>query len=200
MKRVKLEKLLEDENLLNEFIKEMSEGAVSIIPTDTLYGFAVAANNPLGVQRVYEIKGRDNNKPLILFLHHKKELVEMGFDISLEGKKLLAEHWPGALTAIFPRPDSHLISAFTFDNIGVRIPKHYLLLDLLSKLPIKLLTTSANRSGTEFNKSLELMEKEFGSEMDWLIDGGELEEVTPSTVVDLSSFPYKVLRQGKIAL
>ncbi len=200
MKRVKIEQLLSDANLLREFCAEVQNGAVVVLPTDTLYGFAVDASNSAAVARVYQIKSRSDKKPLILFVHAISELCELGFASNPEMWQRLEVFWPGALTAIFPAPSHRLLSAFTFGSIGVRIPDHAALLQLLQRLPFKLLTTSANRSGDPSDVDPDNIAREFASEVDWLLDGGVLTDGLPSTVADFSFSSPKILRQGKIKL
>jgi L-threonylcarbamoyladenylate synthase len=200
MQRVKIDSLLTQPQLLHQFATDMAKGAVAIVPTDTLYGLAVAAHSPKAVEKLYQIKGRDGGKPLILFLHHQRELAALGYELDEELRRLLSKYWPGALTAVLPRCEHEQVSAFTFSKMGIRVPQLGSLLSLLEHLPLRLLTTSANRSGLEPSCSADELAAEFAGEVDWLVDGGDLVESEPSTVVDFSVFPYKVLRQGKIAL
>ena len=74
MKRIKINELLDNKTLLKQFCEDMKNGAVAVIPTDTLYGFGVSFNSPEAVQKVYNIKNRDARKPLILFLTHTSEI------------------------------------------------------------------------------------------------------------------------------
>ena len=92
------------------------------------------------------------------------------------------------------------MSDFSFPTIGVRAPNHKELLELLEYLPVKLLTTSANRSGAPSDIDPDVIEDEFSNEVDWLIDDGILPSGVPSTVADFTSYPPKILRQGKIII
>ncbi|MDD3145947.1 MAG: L-threonylcarbamoyladenylate synthase [Candidatus Riflebacteria bacterium] len=200
MKRVKIGQLLADQSLLHEFFADVRAGAVVVLPTDTLYGFAVDAGNAEAVARVYKIKSRSDHKPLILFVHDIDEIAGLGIDVSSEARRLLEKFWPGALTAVLPAVQHPLISAFAFKNIGIRIPDHFELLQLLARLPGKLLTTSANRSGEPSDVDPDNIAAEFAGEVDWFLDGGLLTECVPSTVADFSVLPPLILRQGKIKL
>ena len=200
MKRIKIRDLLNNKIILSEFCESMKNGAVAVIPTDTLYGFAVSYNSPEAVSKVYKIKNRDARKPLILFVTHTNDLEKLGLKASVKAKELIQKNWPGALTAILPRPQSGQLSNFGFPTIGVRVPAHKELLELLDCLPIKLLTTSANRSGAPSDTNPDNIEKEFGQEIDWLVDGGSLPSGIPSTVADFSFMPPKILRQGKVVI
>ena len=200
MKRVKIEELLSDERLFHQFCRDLKNGAVAVVPTDTLYGFAVAADCEKAVERVYAIKNRSGSKPLILFVHEFGELDKLGFEADSETLENLKKHWPGALTGILRAPASPVIRAFTFAKIGVRIPDHDLLLQILARLPFKLLTTSANRSGDPSDRNPDCVAEEFADEVGWFLDGGLLPEALASTVADFTVTPPIVLRQGKIKL
>jgi len=200
MKRVNIKQLLADSVMLGQFYDDLDAGAVAIIPTDTLYGFAVAAHLPDAVARIYAIKNRDARKPLILFLNAIEQLAQNGFDLSPDLLPVLQKHWPGALTAILHKPEHQHLRAFTFAKLGVRIPEHQQLLTLLSGYQHKLLTTSANRSGEPSDCDPGKLAAEFAGEIDWLIDGGILKPSLPSTVADFTVEPPLILRQGALKL
>lgn len=200
MKRIKIKDLLYDKNSLNQFCKDIENGAVAVIPTDTLYGFAVSFNSKEAIEKVYKIKNRDSRKPLILFVTDVKELDKLGLKANEESKTIINDNWPGGLTAVLKKPSNGELSDFSFPTIGVRAPNHKELLELLNYLPVKLLTTSANRSGAPSDTNPDNIAKEFSNEIDWFIDDGVLPSGVPSTVVDFTSFPPKILRQGKILI
>lgn len=198
MRRIKIKDLLADEVALKEFCSDMKNGAVAVIPTDTLYGFAVSYNSKEAVEKVYKIKNRDARKPLILFVTKVEELDKLGLQTTAENKTIINNNWPGGLTAVLQKPSTGKLADFTFPTIGVRAPNHKELLKLLDILPVKLLTTSANRSGAPSDTNPDVIVKEFSNEIDWLLDDGILPCGIPSTVVDFSVKPIKILRQGKI--
>lgn len=200
MKRIDIAQLLTDQALLQKFYNDLDNGAVAIIPTDTLYGFAVAAHLPAAVARIYAIKNRDARKPLILFLDKIEQLTQTGFELTSELEQNLRRYWPGALTAILHKPDHQHLSAFAFEKIGVRIPAHAQLQQLLSGYQHKLLTTSANRSGEPSDSYPANLAAEFANEVDWLLDGGILKPSLPSTVADFTISPPAILRQGSLQL
>ena len=200
MKRIKIKNLLEDKNTLNCFCNDMQNGALAVIPTDTLYGFAVSFNSKEAVEKVYRIKNRDSRKPLILFVTNVEELAKLGLETTEEYKRIIQSNWPGGLTAILKKPSTGELAGFAFPTIGIRAPNHNNLLKLLDILPVKLLTTSANRSGAPSDTNPDVIADEFSSEIDWLIDDGVLPCGIPSTVVDFSVKPFKILRQGKVRI
>lgn len=200
MRRINIHNLLEDKNTLKCFCEDMQNGAVAVIPTDTLYGFAVSFNSKEAIEKVYKIKNRDSRKPLILFVTDVKELDNLGLKANEESKTIINANWPGGLTAILQKPSKGELSGFPFPTIGVRAPNHKELLEILDYLPVKLLTTSANRSGAPSDTNPDNIAKEFENEVDWFIDDGILPSGVPSTVADFTLYPPKILRQGNIKI
>lgn len=198
MKKVSIDQLLQDPVLQQEFCASLIQGEVAVIPTDTLYGFAVSAASAAAVEKVYRIKSRDSRKPLILFLDSSEKLAQLGIRPDSRQQAILDQNWPGALTAIFARPDNEKIPAFTFPTLGIRVPAHARLLQLLQLFPGLLLTTSANRSGLPSDVDPQKIAAEFADEVAWLIEDGCLSPSSPSTVIDLSVEPYRILRQGAV--
>lgn len=202
MKRINIADLLNSSELLNEFYSDMKNGSVCVIPTDTIYGFAVDASSDSAVKRVYEIKRRDETKPLILFLSAIQELLKLKIKIPCSFYEILDSVWPGALTAIFNKDmNSEQISAFHYSTIGVRIPAHNDLLKVLGHYKGYFLTTSVNRSGQKSLVNANDIEKEFYKEIDWLVeDDKNVKGGPPSTIIDLSRASYKILRKGEIEI
>ena len=198
MNRVSIGKLLEDEELLQRFFIDLKTGSVVIIPTDTLYGFAVDASNHEAVASVYHIKNRSEKKPLILFVDSVKRLIDLGAELSFDQKSLLEKFWPGALTAVITKPEADEICAHSYKTLGVRIPGHSGLIELLKSYSGKLLTTSANRSGLPSVTDPDELFREFFSEVDWLVEDNLKADGTASTVIDLTCSPFRILRQGKV--
>lgn len=197
MRRVAIRDLLGNSILFGEFCRDLANGSVAALPTDTLYGFAADGNVPSGVDSVYSIKGRREEKPLILFLSSFEALGSLGIKPGKEAEKLLRRHWPGALTAVFSCPPG-LLRAFYHPTIGIRVPKHPCLLELLGLYPGKLLTTSVNRSDSPPVSDPGEIERQFSREIGWLVDDGPLPCSEPSTVADFREFPPRILRKGKI--
>lgn len=198
MKRIQIDQLLKKTDRLQEFFKEMKNGAVAVIPTDTLYGFAVDSNSVEAVSRIYQIKNRSEQKPLILFLDSHTKLDKLKIEQTQEQKAILQKYWPGALTAIFPKPECDGLLGFSYPTIGLRVPGHSGLLELLKSYPGMFLTTSANRSGQPSSSDPESIFSEFCQEIDWLIEDGEMAEGIASTVLDMTASPFKILRMGAV--
>jgi len=199
MIRTTIRTLLDNRSAFDGFVTTMKNGGVAAIPTDTLYGFATDADSVAGVEAVYRIKGREETKPLILFIDHIDRLREIGITPSSQALEILAKHWPGALTAVFPL-NGRPLAAFSHPSLGIRIPAHNDLLALMSAYPGHLLTTSANRSGREPLGDGDAIEREMGDELDYLFDEGELKPSEPSTVIGLDTWPPRVFRAGRVRI
>ncbi|HNW33626.1 MAG TPA: L-threonylcarbamoyladenylate synthase [Candidatus Ozemobacteraceae bacterium] len=197
--RLSIPELLKSDDLWRTFVSEMKRGAVAALPTDTLYGLAADAHSSEGVRAIYEAKGRGEEKPLILFLPDVAGLVKLGIEPEPRVRRILERHWPGGLTAIFPICGKPL-QAFDHPTLGVRIPAHAELLRLLARYPGVLLTTSANISGKPPLPDAASIASLFADHVGWVLDGGRLEPSPPSTVADFSTWPPRILRQGKIAI
>ncbi len=191
--------LLGNAAVWSRFVDDMKAGAVAALPTDTLYGLAADADSVEGVKAIYRAKGRGEEKPLILFLPDSTALEGLGVAPDGRVRRVLDENWPGGLTGVFPIAGKPL-AAFEYPTLGIRVPDHADLLRLLRTYPGRLLTTSANRSGEAPLSDAASIADVFSGRVAWILDGGRLAPSLPSTVIDFSSWPPRVLRQGAVRL
>ncbi len=179
-------------------IDVLRKGGVVAVPTDTVYGLVSDARNPDAVQRIYEVKRRPKDKPLVLFPHHSMDLREVA-EIGDDARKLIDAFWPGALTVVLKATGSAPGLLVSRGKIGMRVPRHPLLEDLLSELEFPLASTSANISGSPPLHTKEEVEKYLGGRIDLIVGERALGQL-PSTVIDLSGERPIVLRKGAISL
>lgn len=168
------------------------EGAVVLIPTETVYGLIARAGDKKAEERIFELKHREKAKPLGWFIGDWRKLPEYG--VKLEGmpEKLAAEYCPGALTIIAPADNS---------SIGFRVPDYPLLTRLLAVTGVPLVQTSANASGMPNARGCDEALAQLCGEVDCAVDGGIFEgELMGSTVVDATGKQIKILRQGSVDL
>ncbi|MFH0793787.1 MAG: L-threonylcarbamoyladenylate synthase [bacterium] len=172
------------------------EGKIVAVPTDTVYGLAVDATNKAAVERLYNLKGRDPRKPLALLIHNLSLIRDLlgPFPSSLEEN--LESLWPGALTVVFRRRGKALLHIPPIETLGLRVPDHNVTLALISVLGRPLATTSANFSGQHPHLEAERIEKEFGDAVSLVLDAGPSPGGVVSTVIDVSSEPFRILREG----
>jgi L-threonylcarbamoyladenylate synthase len=176
--------------LVSEAIKVLNKGGVIAFPTDTVYGIGCNAFNEKAINRIYGLKKRKRNKPLILFVGKKSEIGKYAY-IPTAAKSLIKNFLPGALTIVFR--SRHKAPLIEYNStISIRIPSAEPILTLLKQYNRPLATTSANIEGEKPAAS----HKDLKLTADFVIPGTAAQ--IPSTIVDVSSKCIKVLREGKI--
>ena len=176
--------------------KELS-GKVLCFITDTVWGVGVMVdeNIELGLTKIYEMKKRDLNKPLAVLVDSVDTFKEH-VHITHEMEQLFSK-WPGALTLIFSKKDDFFHKVTTTNTIGIRIPDCNVTLDILKYIG-PCATTSVNISSNEPLNDLNLIDFYFHQYIDYLVTDLAFQSKKSSTVVDVSKFPFKVLREGDI--
>jgi L-threonylcarbamoyladenylate synthase len=176
----------------------LRNGGVVAIPTDTVYGIAVALGRAAGVERLFEVKARPPDKAVMVLVDALAQVA--GWVELSPAANALSTLWPGGLTLVLPlRPGAPLPAALTAGTqaLGVRIPKHDVpraLARAVGPLP----TTSANPSGAPEARSAQEVLATLGERIDLIVDGGPSAGGVPSTVVDCSAGQPRILRAGAI--
>ena len=171
----------------------LENGEVIVYPTDTLYGFGVDATNTDAIHRLNRLKGRIQPLSIVLeSVEHIHDFAEFQGEIESEVNNL----FPGAYTVLLPA-ESNELSPFVQNgssNIGVRIPDHFFPVKLVKMLGKPIITTSINRHGNDPLNDVTQVEIDFPN-----VDIFEDSSHTPSkgsTIVDFSTSPPKVIRDG----
>jgi L-threonylcarbamoyladenylate synthase len=175
------------------------DGGVIAFPTDTVYGLACDSTNKKAVERIYQIKGRSDNKPLPLLIDGMKSFSMLIRNIPPGVINMLEDLWPGALTVILPKSSGMLSAVSSGESIGIRVPDCIVTLSVISMVARPLAVTSANPSDLPPATSAEKVEEYFGRNIDMILDGGESTGDAVSTVLSLLEEPYKILRQGTLS-
>ncbi len=180
----------------NELVDLLATGAVGVMPTDTIYGLVASAANPKAASRILEVKGRPL-KPGTLIAANIDQLVELG--IKARYAKAVETYWPGPVSAVLPMgPELAYLHSNAF-SLPVRIPDHKELLRLLEKTG-PLITTSANLPDQKPAATVQEAEKIFGDKVDFYVDGGDLSDRPPSTIIRIVDDAIEVLRQGAVKI
>jgi L-threonylcarbamoyladenylate synthase len=187
------------QTILSQLSTDLQSGAVVIFPTETVYGIGTSVFSRSGIRRIYELKGRHGRKPLALLVHSLSAARPLVETIPPEAERLANRFWPGPLTLVFKASPLGRLVTGGLSTIGVRIPDHPVALAILQKVGIPLATTSVNRSGQKPTISGIAAAKLFGSRVDWMIDGGTCRIQAASSVIDLSHYPFTVIRDGAIS-
>ena len=182
----------------------ISMGGVVSIPTETVYGLAADVSQPDAIKRIFSIKGRRINHPLIVHIASMEQIKWWARDIP-ESLKLLAKwFWPGPLTVILKK-QHHVSDLITGgqDTVALRVPNHPKTLQLLNQLECGLAVPSANRFGRVSPTKVQHVIDDLGSSIDGILDGGDCEVGIESTILDLSvpgadNHHVRILRHGQI--
>ncbi|MCK5198939.1 MAG: L-threonylcarbamoyladenylate synthase [Spirochaetales bacterium] len=169
-----------------DILAVLSGNGIVILPCDTIYGIIGIA--PASENKIKKLKGRKETKPFLLLI--RKEWVSRFTKADIENYFL--DFWPGPLTLIVPGIEG--------GAIALRVPDDERLQKLLSELNEPLYSTSVNRRGQESLYRTEEIEREFGSEVDLFVNGGDLECGLPSTIINILEKPYKLLREGACSI
>ena len=185
--------------MIQRVAKIVTEGGVIAFRTDTFYGLGADPFNAAAVARIWELKGREENKPILLLLSDANIADRFIADRSKEFEEVAGKFWPGPLTivgvAVSDLPPE--ITAGT-GTVGVRVPADDDVRDLVRACGGALTATSANPSGREPARSVEDVRDYFGDRLDLVFDGGEVTATEPSTVLDVTTVPPSIVREGVI--
>jgi len=179
----------------------ISRGGVIAYPTDTFYGLGVDPKNAIALKRLYEIKGRKPDQPILLLIAKAEDVKKWAVEISPASEDLMMKFWPGPLTLVF-RAGADVLRELTAGTgtIGLRVPGNELTRSLLDFLGMALTGTSANISGGSSAQTAEEAAASLGDTIDLILDGGRTAGGRPSTVLDVSSGQPSVLREGVLPL
>jgi L-threonylcarbamoyladenylate synthase len=180
-------------------IAALERGEVIGLPTETVYGLAGDAASPEAVRRIFALKGRPPDHPVIVHLGDASWLRQWARDIPETAWRLAARFWPGPLTLILHRAAgvSDLVTGGQ-DTVGLRVPAHPVALAVLRGFGRGLAAPSANRFGHLSPTLAEHVRAEFGADLPLVLDGGPCDIGIESTIVDLSGRQPRVLRPGNI--
>lgn len=171
------------------------------IPTETVYGLAANALNPIAVAKIFEAKERPTFDPLIVHTHSLNEVLNFVTEIHPALLKLAETFWPGPLTLLLPKKEiiPSLVTS-GLDRVGVRIPNHALTLDLLSQLNFPLAAPSANPFGYISPTTAMHVEKQLGTKIPYILDGGSCEVGLESTIVGEENGEIIIYRLGGLSV
>lgn len=174
----------------------LMEGKAAAFPTETVYGIGACISNENAVLNIYQIKGRPSEKPLSILIASAADMEKIAEDIPAEAFTLADKFWPGPLTIILKkRKDiSDSITAGK-ETVGLRVPAHPIALEIVRRVG-PLACPSANTSDSREPKSAADVLEDLNGKIDILIDGGETKFQKPSTIIDLTVNPPKILRKG----
>ncbi len=175
-------------------------GGVISFPTDTFYGLGADPRNASAIERLFSLKGRARDQPILLLLSQAAEVTEWSGAVTQAAEQLMSRFWPGPLTLVFAsRPEVLPSLTAGTGRIGLRVPGNEVTRLLLRYVGGALTGTSANRAGGPAPRSAADVMRELGGEIDMILDCGPTAAILPSTVVDVTGDRPRILRHGAIA-
>jgi L-threonylcarbamoyladenylate synthase len=183
---------------IDEAAARLRAGQVVAIPTDTVYGLAADPFQPAAVERLFRLKGRPENRPILLLVGSRLQAEALAAELPPAFERLAARFWPGPVTLILPAAPalSRRLTAGG-DTIAVRLPGSPLTQRLIHAARVPLTGTSANRSGLPPARSPRDVQEQFPSASLAVLDGGPAPGNLPSTIVDLTGEP-RIVREGAV--
>lgn len=177
----------------------LKTGGVVILPTETIYGLSASIDSPDALRRIFELKGRGEEKPLIVLIATADSLQDYVHSIPLLASRIAARLWPGPLTLILPRsPRISLLVTGGRETVAIRVSSHPLLRQIISEVgPI--VSTSANRSGEESPRCVQDIPLPIREKVDLIVDEGRCKYGVESTIIDVSAGDAKLVRKGALS-
>jgi L-threonylcarbamoyladenylate synthase len=174
-------------------------GAAVAFPTETVYGLGADAANPAAVARVFRLKGRPQDHPLIVHIGELAQLRDWAAQVPPVAMQLAARFWPGPLTLILPKAARvNTVVTGGQDSIGIRIPAHPIAQRLLAAFGGGIAAPSANRYGRLSATRAAHVREEFGDAVPVVLDGGEATIGIESTIISCLGNVARLLRPGRI--
>ncbi len=175
-------------------------GKLVAFPTETVYGLGASALESAAVRRIFEVKGRPANSPLIVHVDSVERVLDVVREWPAEAAVLAEKFWPGPLTLVLPKharvPDEVTAG---LDTVGVRIPAHSIALALLRAAGIPVAAPSANRFTQLSPTTAQHVREALGDAVDFILDGGACSVGIESTVLSLATGVPVLLRPGMIS-
>ena len=180
--------------------KIIQNSGVVIFPAQYLYGVAVNASDEKSIQRVFNLKKRPVNNPLLVLIHDLAQLSDLVKSIPASAQLLMDAFWPGNLTIVFKAKNSvsRLLTANTA-KIGIRIPAQPVAKALVKYLKSPITGTSANLSGHKGCSQINQLDSSIIDHADLVLDAGILKGGTGTTIVDVTTSKINIIRQGEIS-
>lgn len=192
---------LEEGRALEEAITTIQHGGVVAFPTDTVYGIGASLQHSSALSRIYDIKGRDKNKPIPILISRPDVVDTLTDDADEDLVELAHRFWPGPLTIILTAKASLPAEVKAPDGTcGVRIPDHSVPLAIAQHNDGAIATTSANRSGQPAATTAAEIQESLGDELDIILDGGIAPGRSASTVIRREGDTISVIREGSVSL
>lgn len=178
----------------------LKDGGIIVFPTETVYGVGTILDNENSIKRIYEIKGRDFKKPLLIHISKMAYAFDLSRYVPDKASDLMKTFWPGPLSIILEASCAVPRSAISYGyTVGLRMPSNKFFKDL-GDLVGPIAATSANLSGQKDPLTCGDAYNYLKDSVDLYVDDGPVEKGLPSTVIDMTANPPKILRIGAVSV
>ena len=186
-------------DVIRQAVEVLRRGGLVAFPTDTLYALGADALATDAVERVVAVKGRGRGKPLSVLVPSVEAIEALGVSLSDGLRRVLRTFWPGPLTVVV-RAGGRFPAALTAatGTIGLRIPGGPVAHAVLAGFGGPVIGTSANKAGGPDPGDAKTVQRAIGGQIDLIVDGGKVVLGVPSTVLDCTAEPARILREGAI--
>lgn len=189
-------------NDIQKAIEVLKNGGIVIFPTDTAFGIGCRVDMPESINRLYTIRKRPVTQPMSLLVSSEEMTHPYVTEIPQQVKeKLIAKYWPGALTIVLPvntRTVPPLVRA-NGETIGVRMPDHPVIVQIIETIGVPILGPSANFHGEKTPFHFSDLSEQLKQKVDFVLEG-TCHQTEASTVIDCTQNPWKIVRQGAISI
>lgn len=190
---------LNDTNTLRRLGDILKSGGLVVFPTETVYGIGANALDPQAAKRIYEVKGRPSDNPLIVHIARTEDVGLYAKNVSKDALRLMDVFWPGPLTLILPKqsivPDA---TTAGLPSVAIRCPGHVGARNLIAAAGVPIAAPSANKSGRPSATRFDHVKEDMMDLVDAIIDGGSSDIGLESTVLDVSVEEPTILRPGAV--
>jgi len=190
MKRINIDADNIDFSLVHEAVAILARGGVIAMPTETVYGLASLSSRKDAVDRLYRLKERPGDKPFSFAAGDPEKAKDYFSVLPPFAYRLIERFWPGPLTLVFYNKEDKIV--------GLRVPEHPVAQTILRELDAFVCLPSANKHGRPEAVTAQEVESSFDGAVDMVVDSGPCRHGRSSTVLDLTFYPFKILRQGAV--
>ncbi len=184
---------------MDKLVNILKKGGIAVIPTDTIYGIAGLALNPQAVEKIYRLRKRALDKPMIILISSLEDLKRFDIELTQKQKDFLQKNWPNPLSVILScNSEKYKYLHRGTNGLALRMPKDQNLLKILSEVG-PLVAPSANFEGERPAKTIIEAREYFGNQVSFYLDAGIINGM-PSTLVDFKKESVKILRQGSFKI
>ncbi len=185
--------------VMQQACEALRRGGLVAFPTDTLYALGANALDPAAIERVQTVKGRHHGKPLSVLVPSAEAAADLAAGLAEGARSLMQAFWPGALTVVV-KASTKIPSVLkgAAGTVGLRMPAGPVAQALLAAFAGPIIGTSANKSGGADPADAKTVQKAIGGQVELILDGGRVVLGVPSTVIDCTTQPARILREGAI--